>query len=83
MSGEKSGWRAERIRRQILEYYDTLRTDGRMGCREAARVLGFPCYATLRNRLCRSSKFTIEELETIANAMNVSLNSLIGEEEEM
>lgn len=78
MTGRK-GSRAQIVKSRISGYYDSLREDQGKGCYEAAKALGFPCYATFTNRMRRPGKFTLDELEGVANAVGISVERLIGD----
>lgn len=69
---------AERIRHH---YYDALYVR-RLTARQAALSLGFMSSDTLLRRLNNPADFTLGELSACANAMNISLVSLISGKEE-
>lgn len=66
---------AAAIGKRVRHYYDDLRR--KQGSDNAARVLGFPCVATLYNRFSKPNRFTLSELQAIASAMNISLTTLL------
>ena len=63
------------ICRRIRHYYDDLTRE--RGYAAAAATLGFGCPKTLHNRFGKPSALTLEELQSIASAMNISLVTLL------
>ena len=51
-----------------------------ISCKEIAAALGMD-YQTYLRRMKSPDKFTLGELLTIANTMNIALRTLLGEEE--
>ncbi len=68
------------IAKRIRHHYDDSRRDRNIDCRTAAKAYGMT-YGTLINHLNCPASFTLGELITIANTMNVSLATLIGGKE--
>lgn len=69
------------VARRIRHHYDDIRRDRDIDCFAAAKTMGI-CYATLRNRLMSPATFTLGELHSIANAMNISVETLIRSKED-
>lgn len=65
------------IVRAVDGYFAECRRAGRDRY-EAAASLGIP-YTTLRRRTMSPESFTLGELQSIANTLNLSLPSLLGE----
>lgn len=70
-----------KICRRIRHFYDDIRRERGIDYHQAALTLGFSCAATLLNRFRRPGRFTLDELGTIANAMNISLETLVSGKE--
>lgn len=69
------------VARRIRHHYDDIRRDRDIDCFTAAKTMGI-CYATLYNRLKAPANFTLGELHSIANAMNISVETLIRSKED-
>lgn len=67
------------ICKRIRHHYDDIRRE-RGCCRIAAKTMGFT-YETLNNRLHDPGSLTLRELQGVANAMNISLATLVSGKE--
>ena len=61
-----------------IRLYQLKRSDAGDNCFESAQRLGIP-YRTLANRLKKPGTFTLRELQSVANTLNVSIASLLGD----
>lgn len=64
--------------RNSVDIYMMKRTRDGVDCSTAAAALGFK-YSTLRDRRKRPETFTIGEIQRIANTLNVTIPTLLGE----
>ena len=64
--------------KDAVDIYMMKRTRDGVDCATAAAALGFR-YSTLRDRRKRPETFTIGEIQLIANALNVTIPTLLGE----
>ncbi len=76
--------KADRQAKDLAEKIDSytrreLRENKNADCESLAKKLGFRCYGTFRRRILNPKDITLGELQRVANAMNVSLGSLLGE----
>ena len=72
---------AQRQRDSVVRAIDGYLAECKRGGRDfkaTSRALGVP-YATLRRRTADPATFTLGELQSIANTINVSLPALLGE----
>ncbi len=70
------------IARRIRHHYSDILKERGLDCRTAANSMGVP-YDRLNNRMKSPSAFTLGELYAIANAMNISLSTLVSGKEEL
>lgn len=61
-----------------IRLYQLKRSDAGDSCFESAQRLGIP-YRTLMNKMKKPGTFTLRELQSIANTLNVSISSLLGD----
>lgn len=72
--------RIDNIARVIRHHYDDSIRERGISCKTAAKSLGIT-YGTLANRFKSPRDFRIGELIDIANAMNISIETLISGKE--
>lgn len=68
----------DNISRKIRHHYDDSRRERGIDCYTAAKAYGMT-YGTLNNHLNCPESFTLGELVSIANTMNISLETLVRE----
>lgn len=68
------------IARRIRHHYNDALYERGLDCRSAAKTFGMG-YDTMHRRLANPSQFTLGELVTIANTMNISLATLVSGKE--
>ena len=61
-----------------IRLYQLKRSDAGDSCFESAQRLGIP-YRTLMNKMKKPGTFTLRELQSVANTLNVSIATLLGE----
>lgn len=64
--------------RDAVDIYMMKRTRDGVDCNTAAASLGFK-YSTLRDKRKRPETFTVGEIQRIANTLNVTIPTLLGE----
>lgn len=64
--------------RDAVDVYMMKRTRDGIDCKTAAAALGFK-YSTLRDKRNRPETFTVGEIQRIANTLNVTIPTLLGE----
>lgn len=64
--------------RDAVDIYMMKRARDGVDCNTAAAALGFK-YSTLRDKRKRPETFTIGEIQRIANTLNVTIPTLLGE----
>lgn len=64
--------------RDAVDVYLMRRTRDGVDCITAAAALGFK-YSTLRDRRKHPETFTVGEIQRIANTLNVTIPTLLGE----
>lgn len=68
------------VAKRIQHYYDDTRRERKLDCYTAARAMGLS-YDTMLRKISNPSRFTLGELQSVANAMNISLFTLISGKE--
>lgn len=64
--------------RDAVDIYMMKRARDGVDCNTAAAALGFK-YSTLRDKRKRPETFTVGEIQRIANTLNVTIPTLLGE----
>lgn len=64
--------------RGAVDIYMMKRTRDGVDCNTAAAALGFK-YSTLRDKRKRPETFTVGEIQRIANTLNITIPTLLGE----